>query len=200
MVTQSDRRTATRSAIVQSARQLFGEYGFGGTTIDQIAVGANVAKGAVYHHFSTKEAIFETIFDDVSRDLAKQVAAVAATGHDVMAALTVGTQTYFSACAEGATAQIILKDGPSVLGWERWREIDARHFAGMIPLALGKAMQEGLIARQPIEPLARLLLGAITEAAAACAARPDVLAAANEYGKALAMLLEALRLDGHDPS
>lgn len=199
MVSQSDRRTATRSAILQAARRLFGEYGFSATTIDQIAAGANVAKGAVYHHFPTKEAIFETIFDDVSADLAKQVAAVAATKHDVLAALVAGTKAYFSACAEGATAQIILKDGPAILGWERWREIDAKHFAGLIPQALGKAMQDGLIAHQPIEPLSRLLLGAITEAAAACAARSDVLVAGNEYGKALGTLLEALRLRGHDP-
>jgi len=199
MVAQSDRRAATRSAILLSAHQLFGQNGFGAATIDQIAAGANVAKGAVYHHFPTKEAIFEAIFDDVSGDLAKRVAAVAATSHDVLAALAAGTKAYFLACAEGATARIILKDGPAVLGWERWREIDARHFAGMIPQALGKAMQDGLIARQPIEPLARLLLGAITEAAAACAARSDVLAAGNEYGKALGTLLEALRLDGRDP-
>jgi AcrR family transcriptional regulator len=200
MATQSDRRTATRSAILQAARRHFGEYGFGATTIDQIATGANVAKGAVYHHFPTKEAIFEAIFEDVSGELAKQVAAVAATNDDVLAALITGTKAYFSACSEGVTAQIILKDGPAVLGWERWRQIDARHFAGMIPQALGKAMQNGLIAHQPIEPLARLLLGAITEAAAACAARSDVLVAGNEYGEALGMLLEALRLGGPDPS
>ena len=193
MVTQSDRRTATRAAIVQAARLLFGGQGFTATTIDQIAAGANVAKGAVYHHFATKEAIFEAIFDAVSGELAAQVAAIAATEPDTLAALAAGTRAYFSACAKGATAQIILKDGPAVLGWARWREIDARHFAGMIPRALGKAMQDGLIAPQPVEPLARLLLGAITEAAAACAARPDVVAAGHEYGTALSALLEALR-------
>ena len=200
MATQSDRRTATRAAILQAARQLFGGHGFGATTIDQIATAANVAKGAIYHHFTTKEAIFEAIFDEVSGELAAQVAAVAATEQDVLAALAAGTKAYFSACSEGATAQIILKDGPAVLGWARWREIDARHFAGMIPRALGKAMQDGLIAPQPVEPLARLLLGAITEAAAACAARPDILAAGNEYGTALGTLLEALRLERRDAS
>jgi AcrR family transcriptional regulator len=194
MATQSDRRAATRTAILQTARKLFGEHGFGATTIDQIGAGAGVAKGAVYHHFPTKEAIFEAVFDQVSKDLAGQVAAVSSTKADVLAAMIAGTKAYFSACSEGAMAQIILRDGPAVLGWERWRQIDAQHFGGMIPQALGKAMKEGLIARQPVEPLARLLLGAMTEAAIACTGRSDVRKAGNEYVAALGTLLEALRL------
>jgi AcrR family transcriptional regulator len=195
MATQSDRRATTRTAILQAARLLFGEHGYGTTSIDQIGAAARVAKGAVYHHFSTKQAIFEAVFDQVSEDLAGQIAAVSSTKRDVLAAMIAGTKAYFTACSEGPVAQIILKDGPAVLGWERWRQMDAQHFGGMIPRALGKAMKEGLIARQPIEPLARLLLGAITEAAVACSAQPDLRKAGNEYGYALASLLEALRLD-----
>ena len=77
---------------------------------------------------------------------------------------------------KGPTGQIILRDGPAVLGWERWREIDAKHFGGKFPLALTAAMEAGVIARQPIEPLARLLLGAVTEAAVAVSVGPDIAA------------------------
>jgi hypothetical protein len=108
--------------------------------------------------------------------------------------MVAGTQHYFAACAKGPTCQIILRDGPAVLGWERWREIDAEHFGGKFPRALAAAMDVGLIARQPIEPLSRLLLGAVTEAAVACAGRPDVLKAGSEYSRAFKSLLEALRL------
>lgn len=193
MATQSDRRAATRTAILQTARKLFGEHGFVATTIDQIGAGAGVAKGAVYHHFPTKEAVFEAVFNAVSKDLAEEVAAVSSAKQDVLGAMVAGTKAYFSACAEGPTGQIILKDGPAVLGWERWRQIDAEHFGGEIPRALGKAMKQGLIARQPVEPLARLLLGAVTEAAIACAGRSDIRKAGNEYGAALEALLEGLR-------
>jgi AcrR family transcriptional regulator len=193
MATQFERRAATRAAILQAARLLFGEHGFGATTIDQIGAGAGVAKGAVYHHFPTKEAVFEAVFDQVSQDLAGQVAAVSSSKHDALAAMVAGTKGYFAACSEGPIGQVILKDGPAVLGWERWRQIDAEHFGGMIPKALGKAMKEGLIARQPVEPLARLLLGAVTEAALACAGRSDIRKAGNEYSAALSTLLEALR-------
>jgi AcrR family transcriptional regulator len=194
MAKQAERRAATTEAILKAGRRLFGERGFAATTIDDIAEAARVAKGAVYHHFATKEAVFEAVFDQVSLDLVQEVDRAARTEKDVLAAMVAGTQHYFAACAKGPTGRIILRDGPAVLGWERWREIDAQHFGGKIPLALTAAMDAGLIARQPVEPLARLLLGAVTEAAVACAGRSDVLKADGEYSRAFKSLLEALRL------
>ena len=194
MAKQAERRAATIEAILKAARRLFGERGFAATTIDDIAEAARVAKGAVYHHFTTKEAIFESVFDEVSRDLVRDVDRAARTEKDMLAAMVTGTQLYFAACAKGPTCRIILRDGPAVLGWERWREIDAKHFGGKIPLALAAAMDAGLIARQPVEPLARLLLGAMTEAAVATAGRSDIARAGAEYSRAFKSLLEALRL------
>jgi len=194
MAKQAERRAATTEAILKAGRRLFGERGFAATTIDDIADAAHVAKGAVYHHFATKEAVFEAVFDSISRDLVADIERTTRSEPDVLAAMVAGTQHYFAACAKGQTCQIILRDGPAVLGWERWREIDAEHFGGKFPRALAAAMDSGLIARQPIEPLSRLLLGAVTEAAVACAGRPDVLKAGGEYSRAFKSLLEALRL------
>jgi AcrR family transcriptional regulator len=194
MAKQAERRAATTEAILKAGRRLFGDRGFAATTIDDIAEAAQVAKGAVYHHFATKEAVFEAVFDVVSRDLVADIDRAVRTEKDVLAAMVAGTQHYFAACAKGPTCQIILRDGPAVLGWERWREIDARHFGGKFPRALTAAMDAGLIARQPIEPLARLLLGAATEAAVACAGRPDIAKAGGEYSRAFKSLIEALRL------
>src|SRR3954454_13424462 len=194
MAKQAERRAATTEAILTAARRLFGTQGFAATTMDEIAQGARIAKGAVYHHFKTKEAVFEAVFDLVSRDLVAEIDSTARAEKDVLAAMVAGTQHYFAATAKGPTCQIILRDGPAVLGWERWREIDAQHFGGKFPRALTAAMEAGLIARQPIEPLARLLLGAVTEAAVACAGRSDVLKAGSEYGRAFKSLIEALRL------
>jgi AcrR family transcriptional regulator len=194
MAKQAERRAATTEAILTAARHLFGTQGFAATTMDDIADGARVAKGAVYHHFRTKEAVFEAVFDQVSRDLVGEIDRAARTEKDVLAAMVAGTQHYFAATAKGPTGQIILRDGPAVLGWERWREIDAQHFGGKMPRGLAVAMDAGLIARQPIEPLARLLLGAVTEAAVACAGRLDIAKAGAEYARAFKSLIEALRL------
>jgi AcrR family transcriptional regulator len=194
MATQAERREKTQTAIVKAAKRIFGERGFAAATMDDIAAGARVAKGAVYHHFSTKEALFEAVFDQVSRELVADLDRISRAEKDALAAMAAGTQAYFAACSKGATGQIILRDGPAVLGWERWREIDAKHFGGKFPRALEAAMEAGLIARQPIEPLARLLLGAVTEAAVACASGGDIAKTGAEYARAFRSLLDALRV------
>ena len=193
MATQLERRQATRAAIIKAAKRLFGEHGFAATTIDEIAAAARVAKGAVYHHFDTKGALFEAVFDQVSQELLVEVDHAARSEKDALAAMAKGTQAYFATCAKDTTGQIVLHDGPAVLGWERWREIDNRHFGGRFPVALERAMNDGLIARQPIEPLARLLLGAVTEVAIACSGR-DLAKAGGDYARAFLALLDALRV------
>jgi AcrR family transcriptional regulator len=194
MATQAERREKTQTAIVNAATRIFGERGFAATTMDDIAAGARVAKGAVYHHFPTKEALFEAVFEQVSLELVSDLDRISRAEKDALAAMAAGTQAYFAACSNEATGQIILRDGPAVLGWERWREIDAKHFGGKFPRALEAAMDAGLIARQPVEPLARLLLGAVTEAAVACASGGDIAKVGAEYARAFRSLLDALRV------
>jgi AcrR family transcriptional regulator len=194
MATQAERREKTKAAIVNAATRIFGERGFAATTMDDIAAAARVAKGAVYHHFPTKEALFEAVFEQVSLELVSDLDRISRAEKDALAAMAAGTQAYFAACSNEATGQIILRDGPAVLGWERWREIDAKHFGGKFPLALTAAMDAGLIARQPVEPLARLLLGAVTEAAVACASGGDIAKTGAEYARAFRSLLDALRV------
>jgi AcrR family transcriptional regulator len=194
MATQSERRQATQAAILKAARRLFGERGFAAATIDDVAAAARVAKGAVYHHFATKEALFEAVFDQVSQELLVEVDRAARNEKDALAAMAKGTQAYFDACTKDTTGQIVLHDGPAVLGWERWREIDAKHFGGKFPRALTAAMEAGVIAKQPIEPLTRLLLGAVTEAAVAVSAGPDIGKAGTDYARAFRSLLDALRV------
>ena len=193
MATQAERREKTRASIIKAAWRIFGERGFAAATMDDIATGARVAKGAVYHHFATKEALFEAVFDQVSQELLVEVDRAARNEKDALNAMAKGTEAYFDACARDTTGQIVLHDGPAVLGWERWREIDNSHFGGRFPVALARAMDDGLIARQPIEPLARLLLGAVTEVAIACSGR-DVQKAGTDYARAFQALLDALRV------
>jgi len=195
MATHAERRAVTRGAVLRSANELFSGQGFAATTIDDIAAAAGVAKGAVYHHFSTKEVLFEAVFDDTSRAVAQRLAKAApAEPVDILKRLAAGARAYFAACAEPATFRIILKDGPLVLGWARWREIDMRDFGHFVPRALKAAMKQGLIAKQPVEPLARLIVGAITEAAMACAESDNPARTGKQHVSALETLLEGLRL------
>jgi AcrR family transcriptional regulator len=193
MATQAERREATRDAIVTAAATLFGGKGFAATTIDEIAGTAGVAKGAVYHHFPNTEAVFEAVLRRTSGAVAADILAKVGQAPDVLTMLTRGTEAYFEACAQGQIGRIILKDGPAVLGWARWREIDEEHFGRAIPQALAMAMDQRLVDRQPVGPLSRLLLGAVTEAAAACAASDDPATTGREHAAAFQRLIQGLR-------
>ena len=194
MARQAERREATQAAILEVAMRRFGEAGFAAVTIDEIAAAAGVAKGAVYHHFASKEALFEAVFERASAQLAAEVRDRSVGAKDVLARLVEGSRLYFEACAKPPYGRILLKEGPAVLGWERWREIDTRYFLAMLPMALEAAMQAGLVAQQPPEPLARMLTGAVTEAAVACAASDDPAATGRAYVAALARLVDGLRV------
>jgi AcrR family transcriptional regulator len=193
MTRQAERLEATRTAIVKAASDLFGRQGYEDTSVDEIAVAAGVAKGAVYHHFASKERLFETVLKAATAELARDVTQRAGSAVDVWDSIAVATEAYFELASTGAVAQIVLKDGPAVLGWERWRDVDAEHFGAAMPSILQAAMAQGLIVSQPVEPLARLLLGAATEAAAACAASSDPVATGRAHAQAFRSLLDGLR-------
>lgn len=193
MASQAERRAKTRGAVLEAAERAFSDEGFAATTMDAIAAGAGVAKGAVYHHFASKEALFAAVFEQTSRALVRRVVGVSVGAKDVLDGMVAGSREYFAACAEPALGRILLRDGPAVLGWERWRQIDAEHFGRMFPVALAQAMDQGLLARQPVEPLARLLVGAVTEAAVACAGAEDPAAMGLQHVVALEAVIEGLR-------
>ncbi len=90
MAKQAERRQATRDAIVAAAERLFGDEGFDGTVIDDIAAEAGVAKGAVYHHFASKEAVFEAALRRRSAALAAEITAKVIEAGDVLAMLARG--------------------------------------------------------------------------------------------------------------
>jgi AcrR family transcriptional regulator len=193
MAKQAERRQATGAAIIAAATELFGKQGFAATSVDHIAEAAKVAKGAVYHYFPSKDAIFEAVFDQVCAEVAAKVFVAARAADDVLAGIAVGTKAYFRICSGGAVGRIVLGDGPAVLGWQRWREVDSRHFGAVIPAALQAALAQGLIEPQPVEPMARLLLGAVTEAAVATANSSHPGKTGQQHADALERLLLGLR-------
>jgi hypothetical protein len=117
----------------------------------------------------------------------------ATPGADAWTFLIEATQTFLDACLEPDVHQIILIDGPSVLGWEGWRAIEEKYGLALVVGGLTAAMAQGFIADQPVTPLARLLLAAVNEAGLTIARSPDVQATRAEVGASLQRLLEGLR-------
>jgi AcrR family transcriptional regulator len=171
--TQRERSDGTRSALVTAARRLFAEQGYHASPAEQVVGRAAVTSGALYHHFAGKRDLFRAVFEAVESTLADRVRTAALSGSDPWDRLERGVREYISACREPEVRQIVLVDGPSVLGWEAWRVADARHHLIPLAAALASAMRAGLVDRQPTLPLARLLIGALTEAGLAAADERD---------------------------
>lgn len=192
MVKQEDRRTATRRAIIAAAFEVFGNEGYANVSVDQIASRAGVAKGAIYHHFSSKDVLFEAVLESVSSAILTEVLSAISAGQDFWEELALGNRAFFVACSGPERSRILLHDGPAVLGWQRWRQIDQRHFGGLLRMALSRAMEDGVLIRMDVEIVSRALLGAVTEAVISCAEAENFMACAEGYLDTLGVLVAGL--------
>ena len=191
---RAEQSGATRATLVAAARELFAERGYAGVGTEEIVRRARVTRGALYHHFEDKKDLFRAVHEELEAELAHTIGAQLAAG-DLTSALDLlrtGVRTFLDACTDRAVARIVLVDAPSVLGWREWREIDERHGLGLVTAGLQGAMETGEIERQPVKPLAHLLLGAMGEAGMLIANSEDPDATREEVEPALLTLLEGL--------
>jgi AcrR family transcriptional regulator len=192
--TQAERSESTRTALIAAARVLFAEHGYAGVGTEEIVRGAGVTRGALYHHFEGKRNLFEAVYERIEAELAERIAdgALSANASSPMEAMRAGAEMFLAASTEPETQRIVLLDGPSVLGWDRWREIAAEHGLGLIEATLQAAIEAGAIAEQPVRPLAHVLMGALDEAAMLVARAEDPERMRAEVGRTLDALLAGL--------
>src|SRR5580693_6559030 len=157
--TQADRSAATREALVAAGRRLFAETGFADVSTDAIVAAAGVTRGALYHQFADKPALFDAVLEAVEADIARRLAdEVAAAGvSDPVEALRHAVRTWLDICVEPEIHRIALIDGPSVLGWARWRAVCQQHVFGLVQALLAQGIELGRIRAQPARPLAHAL-------------------------------------------
>lgn len=192
--TQAERSESTRTALIAAARSLFAEHGYAAVGTEQIVRAAGLTRGALYHHFADKRDLFEAVYEAVEADLTVRIAtgAFEVNAEAPLEALRAGAEMFLRACTEPEAQQIALLDGPSVLGWDRWREIGAAHGLGLIEGTLQAAIDAGEIRDQPVRPLAHVLLGALDEAAMLVGRAEDPEAMRAEVARTLDSLLAAL--------
>jgi AcrR family transcriptional regulator len=192
--TQSERSESTRAALIDVARRLFADRGYAAVGTEEIVRAAGVTRGALYHHFSGKRDLFEAVYERLEADLSERIAsgALAANAESPLEAMRAGAEMFLQACTEPEAQRIALLDGPAVLGWDRWREIGAEHGLGLIEGTLRAAIDAGAVRRQPVRPLAHLLMGALDEAALLVSRAEDPERMREEVGQTLSFLLDSL--------
>ncbi|MEU7034822.1 TetR/AcrR family transcriptional regulator [Streptomyces sp. NPDC046237] len=162
---RAQQREATRRALLAEGWRRFAEDGYHGVVLAEVAQAVGVTKGAAYHHFESKAGLFRAVVAEVQRDLGERVAAAAEEQADPWEQLRAGCRAFLAAGSDPAVRRIVLVDAPTVLGWEEWRALDEESSARHLHEALAALIDAGMIAEQPVEPLARLLSGAMNEAA-----------------------------------
>ena len=193
MIRQIDRSAATIADILAAARKLFASDGFDATSIDAIAAKAGVAKGAVYHHFESKEEIFTSVLEDVQAEIAAlPIPAATRAMADPIDQIAAETLRYLVAATEPSRKRVLLIDGPAVIGWKKWREIDDRFFGAGARAAMCIVLGPRAPARE-VDAATHLLMGAIMEACLVCATAPDAKKAARDLSAGLRRMLEGFR-------
>lgn len=192
--TQTERTAATREALVAAGRALFAAHGFRDVGTEAIVRAAGVTRGALYHHFSDKTELFAAVFESVEAEVIERIraAVTGAPSADPVALMRLGAGVWLDVCGEPQIHRIALIDAPAVLGWARWREIGARYGMGLTLGLLNHAIEAGRLPRQPAEPLAHVLLGALREAALFLADAPDRAQARRDAGAVIDRLIQSL--------
>jgi AcrR family transcriptional regulator len=193
MSSKAQQSEATRRKLLRVGRDLFARRGFNDVPTEEIVRRAGVTRGALYHHFRDKRDLFAAVVEQLEQEVSERVAQAALTKSDAWEQQRAAIDVYLDVCLEPAVQRILLTDAPSVRGLAAWREIEARYGLGLVSAGLGAVMEAGFIDEQPIEPLAHLLLGALTEGGLLIARSEDRERARREVGEGVDRILEGLR-------
>jgi AcrR family transcriptional regulator len=186
------RGKTSRAELIRAGHELFAERGFAAVGTEQIVARAGVTRGALYHHFADKRDLFRTVHEELEQALVADIGDRIGGIEDPWELMVSGVRAFLDACVEPAVMRIALLDAPAVLGWEEWREIDARYGLGLVSFGLQNAMDRGVLKPRPVRPLAHLLMGAMSEAAMLIANAEDPVAARDEVEPPLLALVEGL--------
>jgi AcrR family transcriptional regulator len=190
--TQSQRRAATREALVQAARATFTERGFLAATTEEIAAAAGVSKGAVYHHFRNKDDLFRAVVARLETELDEAVRVAASAGGDALGIFMAGCRACLDFFLRPDYRRVVLVEGPAVLGRAEWHEMDTALGLQTMEVGVQFLMDEGVVAPGPVRPLAVLLFGALNEAGMTLARAPQPEAMRDQLLVAIGRLVGGL--------
>lgn len=204
MAVRAKRGQATRQQIVAEATRLFAEAGYEAASIDAVLRACGISRGALYHHFASKEALFTAVLEAEEARVAEALLTSAQGQTNPLDMLRAGCSAWLHmAASDLAVRRIVLTDAPSVVGWDVWREIDSRHGLGLLKAAFRVAAQLGHLRESRVDTYAHALLAVLTEMALMVARAEDQSASTDAARDAVELVLSQLMgvaPGGHWPS
>jgi AcrR family transcriptional regulator len=186
---------ATRAAILDAATRRFAEVGFAGTALEDVAADIQATRGAVYHHFTSKKALFEAVLDHLESDAVERAATAADAAPDPWQGAFAALDTFLEDCCDPVYGRVVWREGPLALGWLRWRECEEKYAYGVINRVLGALIDGGYIERVPLETATRITFAMLGAAGLALAEASEVDKARvkEEYTEVISRLMAGLR-------
>ena len=194
VMAKAEQRERTRRRLVALAREEFGKRGYAGVSTERLVARAKLTRGALYHQFPDKQALFRAALEDAQGDIVAAIGKAVAEATDEWAVLRDGCHAFLEAASRPELKRILLIDGPAVLGWEEWRRIDDENGIEELRVGLQDLMNKGVIREGPVAALAAMLSGAMNDGALWIAAAADRDTALREAGATMDLLLEGLRV------
>jgi AcrR family transcriptional regulator len=184
---------ATRGLLIEAARELFTDQGYGATSIEDIIRQAGVARGALYHHFPSKEALFRAVYDVVEGEVIARVVAAAGAESTPWEGVTAGLRAFLDACLEPAFRRVVILDSVSVLHWQDAEDSIEQIEMPMLRTVLTPLATTGDLQGVPVEPLAYVALGGLYGAALYIARAAEPAKARAEADTVLDTIIAGLR-------
>ena len=185
---------STRRAILDAARDAFRQHGFAHASLDAIGDAARVTKGALYHHFDSKQQLFEAVVEEVEAEMLARVRTAVARKKDRWSRLEAGFSAFFDACLDENYRRIAIEEGPAALGWAKWRNLGDGAARKQVTTVVAEMMAAGVMRRHPPDLLARVLLSIVIELGFAVADAEDRAMAKKEADAIMRSFLTPLRV------
>lgn len=142
---------ATRTALLDEATVLFAERGYAGTALEDVAAASRVTRGAVYHHFAGKTALFEAVLDRMELDAVQRVVDAAAGATDPWDAAMLALDEFLDQCCDPVYGRVVWQEGPAALGWKRWQQCEQKYAYGLIQGFINGLMDAGYMERKAVD-------------------------------------------------
>lgn len=188
---------ATRAAILEAATRRFAASGFAGTGLEDVAADIRATRGAVYHHFASKRALFEAVLEEQEIGAITHTRAAQAAAADPWAGALAATQAFLDKCLDPVYSRIVWQEGPIALGWAAWNAAEEKYALAHIHEVLSGLVAEGLLDPLPLDTAAHICFTVLGSAgmALAQADAADQARLRAEYGDVIGRMIGGLRAE-----
>ncbi len=183
---------STRDHIIAVARRLFATDGYHATSTENVLAETGISRGALYHHFENKEALFAAVLEAVESDLVSGTTEAFTVSSDPVDALRGALIGFLRRASEPEIRSIVLRDAHSVVGWEKWRDIEERYGLGLLKASLRRISESGRVSSSMIDVYAHILLASMIEIAFMISRSEDSYAEIERGTLAMKQLLDRL--------